>query len=469
MKRVIMCVLLFSLPGCVMVGPNYHQPCLTMPTKYSQQRDSQGPLNLCLWWTFFDDPCLTELIEKAARNNYDFLIAIEKINEKRALYGVQKALLFPEIDNIDAFSRTQYSKQLLQYSFLTTSRLSFLDIGFQTAWELDFWGRIRREANALYDELQAQIEDMRDVYIIVLAEVANSYIDIRSLQKKIDVRQRQVDVNKQLLCLQKDLFASGVASDIVVEQQRQALDESESTVIIMKTMLVQAVNGLAILLGDNPEGFTFCEGPQQVPVPKKEISLGIPSDLLRRRPDIREAERTLAAATERIGGAIADYFPSFSLFGNNVSFQSNCINNIFAPGALAWTFGPSISWPLITFGRITFNVEAKKSICRQALLAYAQTVKRVLGDVENALVAYFNERERVGIIEKEFAAAQKGRDLTKALYESGLASQIDYLTTEKDCLDIEWQLTDTEQSFSAAVVVLYKALGGGWDECTGSL
>jgi outer membrane protein, multidrug efflux system len=454
----ILAMLLFS--GCK-VGPKYHKPNLTLPNKFTEQREASEKEELASWWTFFQDPYLNTLIEKALAQNYDLRIAIEKTKEMRAVYRLQNAKLYPEIDGTGTVLASQISKKLVQDSYLLTSKINYFELGFDCLWEIDFWGKQQMARDGAYKEYQAQTESMHDVYIMLLGDVAKTYIEIKTLQKKIDLLKRQIDINTKLLFLSKDRFQSGIASDIPDLEQLAELDESKSQLIILQTSAKQAINRLAVLLGENPEQFTFQEGNHTIPQSNKKLGIGLPSDLLHRRPDIRRAERLLAACAEFVGQAFAEWFPSFSLLGQ-LETEANKGSNLFSNNSISWTIGPSFRLPILTFGRIQFNIDAKKSAQRQALLAYGQSVVNALGDVENWLVSYFNEKDRQKVLEEKVYAATKERDLIKSLFQCGLDSQTKYLLAEKNLITIELEFTQAMQSVSLSLISVYKALGGGW-------
>ena len=462
---------LLLVAGCS-VGPRYKTPCAQLPEKFAA--GGGGVAQLADWWKFFEDACLDSLIDKAVKNNYDLQIAIEKIEETRATYQIERAKLFPQVDAIGAINRQQFSRNLIQNSAATTllrNRFNYFQAGFDAIWELDFWGKLRHARDAAYDEYEAQIEAMRDVYIILLSDVARTYVTVRSLQKQLDLLTRKIDVDTRLLMLTHDRLHSGIDSALPDFEQVAALESTKSQKIILQTECQQAINRLATLLGENPEGFVLCDGDhhdgahhdgiQRVPQSTKIIEPGLPSELLKRRPDIRRAERLYAAAVERVGQAVADEFPNFSLVGS-VATEANRSHDWFSTGSLSWLIGPAMRWPLITFGRIRFNIEAKESIQRQALLAYAQLVIRALEDVENALVAYFNEQERVQVLTHKLRAITIERDLIAEKYVSGLSNELDLLLAEKNRLESELELAGVQQSASTATIALYKALGGGW-------
>lgn len=461
---------LLLVAGCS-VGPRYKQPCVNLPEKFATQSNDKSVEQLTQWWKFFEDPCLDTLIEKALTSNYDLKIAIERIEETRATYQIERAKLFPQIDATGAINRQEISRDLIQNSIASTlkNRFNYFQAGFDALWELDFWGKQRHARDAAYADYEAQIESMRDVRIILISDVARAYTRIRSLQKQLALLTHKVTIDTRLLMLTRDRLHSGVDSALPDLEQIAALESSKNQIILTQTSYKQIVNSLATLLGENPEDWSLSaqgkcvvdDTQYQIPQTKKILEAGLPSELLKRRPDIRQAERLYAAAVERVGQAVADEFPNFSLIGS-VATEANKSHDWFSTGSLSWLLGPALRWPLITFGRIRFNIEAKESIQRQALLAYAQAVIKALEDVENALVAYFQEQERVRVLTSKLCAATVERDLIAGKYTSGLSSELDFLFAEKNRLDIALELTVAQESASTATIAVYKALGGGW-------
>ncbi|HJZ23560.1 MAG TPA: efflux transporter outer membrane subunit [Candidatus Babeliales bacterium] len=481
LKKEISYLLLFFLSGC-MVGPKYQKPDIQLPQKYSENKNSTSSADLLHWWTFFNDPILSNLIEEAIIHNYDLQIAMEKIFQSRAVYMIAKANLYPEIDAFGAINRSHASQNLSSDSLVnlqnsdscnttqdsssttetqTTKNQSFFQAGFDTIWELDFWGKLRHRRRGAYYEYQAQTERTKDVYLILVADIAKSYIESRTLEKKIALLKEQLKIDLRLIDLLHDRFISGIDSEIPLLDQQEILNESKNQLIILETAYKQTIISIALLLGKNPEEFILTPKICKVPQSTKTLKAGLPSELLRRRPDIAEAERLLAAATEYVGEAIAQWFPSFSLLGY-VDFESNKASTWFSHKSLAWSIGPSVRWPIITFGRISYLVKEKKSIQRQALLTYSKTIVNALGDVENSFIAYFNGEKQIKTIEKKLETATQKTTLTKDLFAHGLASEIDLLYIEKNRINTELELTDTQQIVSSALVSVYKALGGEW-------
>ena len=302
----------------------------------------------------------------------------------------------------------------------------------------------------------------KDILYCLLGDVARTYIDSRTLQKKIDLLDEQIDIDTQLLALTKDRLHAGVASQFPDLEQYAALQGTKTQRLLLEIDFKQTVNRLALLLGQNPEDFTLDDGHHNVPMSTKELKVGLPSDLLRRRPDIRRAEMLLRSATESVGAAVAQWFPRFSLLGS-AGQVSNHLSKWLSCGSFGWSIGPSINWPIITFGRIKFKVDETKSVERQALLGYGQSVIKALGDVENALVAYFKNTERLRILERKLSAIAQERDVMQSLLGSGLGNQTDVLIAQKNYLAIAVELTDAQQAISTALVATYKALGGDWE------
>jgi len=455
----IFLLFLILLPSCV--GSKYKVPRHPMPQEFEYQYKALAKeYNLAEWWHNFKDPTLNELIEQALTNNYSLRIAIEKIEEARAFYRIKRAELFPQIDAVGQLNRTRFSQTLEQTSFITTNPTSFFQYGFDGFWELDFWGRIWHAKNARYFAMQAQIEEMRDIYIILLADVARTYIDICTLYKKLELLCTQIQIDAQLVTLTKDLFKAGLASNIEVAQQEQIFATTQDQFKILQTNLAQTKSQLGVLLGINPEDLSIapCD---QVPFSHVELTIGIPSEILRRRPDIRRAERLVAAAHENVGQAIAEWFPHFTLLGG-ITTEASKGSNWFSGDSLAWHIGPSMSWPFINFGTVTANINVKKSAEKQTILEYSQTIINALKEIEDFLVAYFNNIKQRSILADKLKYALTQQDLVTTKFVSGLVNKLDALNAQKNSITAELEFVDIQQTLSTNLVSLYKALGGGW-------
>ncbi len=485
MKRFGLSSLLF-LAGC-MVGPNYHTPESEMPMSFEESQKSEEVCDedLCQWWEQFEDPLLNSLIEEAIQGNYDWRIALEQIIEARAQYKIQGSYLFPEIDLNATATRSRFSNNLFTSSSDINSTAAgaspasvvsgnnfpvagtiqnFFQIGFDAVWELDFFGKFRRGKRAAFALWEASVESSQNVLIMMISEVAKNYVLIRSLQQQIELAKEKIWVDERQIALAEVLFEAGLDNQIQIETLIANLQTDLALLPTLETALKQTIYALAVLLGKQPEGFadTFEQiGP--IPFGAGKVPAGLPSDLLRRRPDIKMAERNLAAATEKIGVAVANLFPHISLTGNAYGFESNKQNKWLIAPSRYWNIGPSLNWDLIDFGRTRGQIAVQNSLQRQALLTYEQTVITSLQDVEGALVAYFEEQKRYADFEVQVEAQFQALELTEDLFESGLVAESQVLVIFAGLMDAQRNLIQSQQAMTANLISLYKALGGEWD------
>ncbi len=492
MKQSFHWFFLLTLMGC-MVGPDYQKPDIAMPSQFSEAKTASNE-ELSEWWKQFEDPFLDALIEEACVANFDFRIALEQIFAARAQYRIERSKLWPEIDMNAAAIRARNSQNIFGNTTVDIEDLTasggldptlagaatsfgasgnpvrnFFQIGFDAIWELDFFGKFRRSKRAAFEEWLASKDLAQNILISVLSEVARNYVIIRALQKKIELTREKIRADEVLLGLTVNLFEAGLASELAVAEIDAALESDMALLPILETSLKTTIYALAVVLGRQPEGF-IDEFDEVRPIPAGggKIPVGLPSDLLRRRPDVRAAERQLAAATERIGVAVADLFPHISLTGNSYGYASQKWNKWFHAKSRFWSIGPSINWDLIDFGRVRGFIDLAKSQQRQAFLNYEKTVITSLQDVESALVVYFEEQNRQVSLYLQTEADRRSWELTADLWESGLSSELEVLQTYRTLLDSENQLVDSEQALTNDLISIYKALGGDW-KCSSSL
>ena len=465
MKKVVLLLVLFFVSGC-MVGPNYKKPDISLSESFVESSFSENSMDSIVgWWENFNDPKLNELIKLGISNNYSFKIALEKIEETRAFYRIKRADLFPEIDATAAAIRTGVSNNLVQTSFLPVSTYNNFQIGFDALWEIDLFGKLRREKESAYYQIQAQQESMRNVYVSLISDIAKNYMDMIALNNYIELTNKKIMLQNIILELIKNKTQNGIDSDIEKENEIAKLQEEKEKLQIYLTLSKQTLYRLAVLLGQQSEDINS-EYFNLMVLPKAEnkINAGMPSTLLRRRPDIRVAERELAKATSEVASAIADYFPRFSLVGDS-NFKTSPLNKLFNGSSFSWSLGSIMKWPIINFGRIKANVDVKKSVQNQALLFYENTVLEALKDVESALAAYFNEMEKLKNIQTQLHSIEKITLLEKSKYESGLINYPNYLEQEKSYIDIMIKEIDSRRTLAVNLIALYKALGGGdWEE-----
>lgn len=463
------------LSGC-MVGPDYIPPEIAMPCHYEEAPCNTDPVDLSIWWQQFDDPILGGFIQEALCCNYDLQIALHKIEEVRGLYLIDRSELYPQIQGNMAALRARRSEnlssdvietpespvELLPTDFSGPLIQYFFQVGFDATWELDLFGKNRRKSEAAYRDFEASQENALDVQIILISDVARTYIDIRSLQQRIKAKEQQIQRQKDLLSLAESRYCAGLTSYLDVTRAKAALDEQVSTLPPLQEELKVAIHGLALFLGRQPENFCLDEG--YVPVAYGRIPDDLPSDLLLRRPDLRAAERELAAATSRIGVAKAELFPSFSLMGS-FGTQSNVLNKLFVWPSRFWSVGPTMIWNLFTGGKLVAQIKVANERQKQAILNYENAINNALKDVEDRLVGYFKEGEKLEALEEQLSSTSLTRDLSYEQYIAGLISLDDVLNAEKTLYQTQQDMIESQGTMMTQLVALYKALGGGWECC----
>ncbi|MGD9366070.1 MAG: efflux transporter outer membrane subunit [Desulfobacteraceae bacterium] len=455
----LICVLL--LTGCA-VGPVYQTPHRPMPENWTTADDPallpQGEL-IQQWWTLFNDPLLDKLIQSAKENNRDLMAAIARVEEAKALLGFSKGAHLPQLDAAGSVIRQETGDNGLSPGADET--LSAADIG--AGWEIDLFGRIRRSVEAATAAYQASAEDRNDMMISLYAKVALAYLDIRTFQARLISAQANIESQQSVLVLTQSRFRHGLATNLDVAQAQRVLASTEAEVPPLKIGLSQAVSALAVLLGRAPGDLAaewLLNNP--IPLPPAKVTVGVPANLLRQRPDVRRAERQLAAQTARIGVLKADLYPSFSLIGT-FGYEAIDADDLFDAGSRFFSFGPSLRWNIFNGGRIRRRIEAQHARARQALFCYEQSVLNALKEVEDALIAYIQDRSRLAALERSVDASRRSVKLATDLYKQGLVDFQQVLDAQRDQFRFENQYATARGNSAANFVRLYAALGGGWD------
>lgn len=457
----ILAFALSLLSGC-MVGPNYKAPPAEVPDKFIGSAETADPgttVDLARWWSVFNDPMLDDLVARAIRSNKDLRLAGARVKEARAQRGVVASDLYPTVDASGSYTRTQSSLN----SGPTTPRvLNFFEAGFDASWEIDIFGGTRRAVEAADADVAASEENRRDVLVSLVAEVARNYLQIRGDQLRLKIAHKNMVAQLQTLELTQARYEAGLSSELNVAQAKAQLATTESRVPGIESSMRQGIHQLEVLLGVTPGTMTE-ELLQEAPIPQGPplVPPGIPSDLLRRRPDIRSAERQLAAATARIGVATADLFPKFSLTGS-AGQSAIHFSDIAKSASTTWSFGPSVSWRLFDAGRIRSNIRVQDARQEEALITYEKAVLTALGDVENALIAYSREQDTRTATAAAVQANAKAYDIANELYAGGLVDFLNVLVNQKSLYDSEDSLAVSDQLVATNLVALFKALGGGW-------
>ena len=456
-------LMLFIFVGCAVVGPNYVPPDTPMPKAWHTPAKSGlvGELinkeALADWWSILDDPVLTNLVESAVAGNPGLKEARARIREARARRGISDADRFPTID-ADGSARSSHSSEETG----SGSERELYAAGFDAAWELDVFGGKKRAVEVAGAELQASEEDLRDVLVSLLAEVALNYVDLRSFQTRLSIAKANLDAQKKTCNITRWRRQAGLTTQLDVEQARSDLEQTRARTPDLQTGLERARNRLAVLIGQHPGSLRDVLAERKaIPVTPLEVAVGVPADILRRRPDVRRAERRLAAQTAQIGVATADLYPRFSLLGS-IGLEALSIGNLFSFGSRTRSIGSTVAWSLFDAGAIRSNIEVQSALQQQALIRYETAVLTALEDVENALVAYAKEQSRRQSLIKATEAAQRAVELTQKQYSSGLIEFGNVLIARRSLLSLQDQLAVSEGKVTSNLIALYKSLGGGW-------
>jgi multidrug efflux system outer membrane protein len=460
-------ILLFSVAllasGCT-VGPNYKRPTVAVPGLYRGTVSTEAvPTQLAAlgdqkWWDIFQDEQLRTLIRTAVVQNYDSRIAASRVLEARAQLGITRADQFPSVGAGAGISDTRNS----QSKFLPAFETSTGQVNLAATWELDFWGKYRRATEAARANLIASEWARREVLSTLVANVASAYFQLRALDLQLEISKRTLNSRQESLRLTRILADGGSTTLLDVRQAEQLVFTASAEIPVLEQQIEQQENFLSILLGQNPEdiprGQTLTE--QRRP---PEVPAGLPSALLERRPDIQQAEAQLVAANAEIGVARSAYFPQISLNGAG-GFQSSALTSLFTGPAGAWSFGASLTQPIFTGGRLRSQVRLAEARQQTAVLSYQQSIQGAFRNVSDGLVAYRKTREFRTQQELLFRSAEDAARLSHMRYNGGVTGYLEVLTNETNAFSTELGLVQAQLNELLAVVQLYQALGGGWQQ-----
>jgi multidrug efflux system outer membrane protein len=451
------------LSGCT-VGPNYKRPTVAVPTTYrgvvpgGTPQTETAPLGDQKWSDIFQDEQLRTLILTALQQNYDLRIAASRILEAKAQLGITRADQFPTVSAGAGIADLRNA----QSKFLPAFETSTGQVNLAAAWELDFWGKFRRATEAARANLLASEWARQEVVSTLVANVASAYFQLRALDRELEISKRTLDSRQESLRLTRILANGGATSLLDVRQAEQLVFTARAEIPALEQQIEQQENFLSVLLGQNPDditrGQTLTEQRQPAQVPP-----GLPSSLLERRPDIRQAEEQLVAANAEIGVARAAYFPQISLSGSG-GFQSSALTNLFSGPAGAWSFGASLAQPIFTGGRLRSGVRLAEAQQQTAALFYQQSIQQAFRSVSDGLVAYRKTREFRAQQELLFESAEDAARLSQMRYTGGATGYLEVLTNETNAFSAELGLVQARLNELLALVQLYEALGGGWQQ-----
>lgn len=411
------------------------------------------------WWALFNDPLLSSLISRGAVDNLDVRQAEARIRQARATAIIAGSAEWPSVDASASATRSRTGGS----SSGATTRNAFR-AGFDATWEIDIFGGIRRGIEAANADINTSIEDRRSVLVSLAAEIATTYYDLRGTQQQLIIARRNLDLQKQTVDLTEQRFRGGFVSALDVANAQVQVANTTARIPTLETTVRQLTYSLDILLGQQP-GSLIPELSTDEPLPQAPptIPVGLPSDLLRRRPDIRAAEAALHSATARIGIAVADLYPRFSLTGS-FGTQGTTVSALGTIADRFWAIGPAVTLPIFNAGRLRANIEVQRAMADESFVKYQQAVLASLQDVENSLVAHANEAVRRRALADALVASRQSYDLATQLYTAGRTDFLNVLTAQRALFDAEDALVQSDRLLITDVISLYKALGGGWDD-----
>jgi NodT family efflux transporter outer membrane factor (OMF) lipoprotein len=458
-----------ALSGCL-VGPDFKPPQIAVPADWIEAPPAPSPEiqagELARWWTVFEDPILVALEERAIGSNLDLRQAEARIRQARAERGIAAGGLGPAVDAGGTIQRSRSPGLSSNWQEGVTRRVvnTTYDAGFDAGWELDLFGGIRRGIEAADADLQAAVESRRDVLVSLTAEVARNYIELRAFQQRIEIARQNLATQQHSARLTRQRFEGGFVSGLDVANAEAQMAATASLIPLLEAAARQSIYALGILLGLEPAALMAELSPAAaIPAAPPAAPAGLPSDLLRRRPDIRRAEADIHGATARVGVATADLFPKFTISGAG-GVRSGDFSSWLTWSQRFGSIGPSVSWRVFDTGRTRSAIERQEALQEQALIAYRQTVLGALQEAENALIAAAKEQERRRSLTDAVAANRKAVRLAKILYTEGQTDFLNVLDAQRSLFLTEETLALSTSNMATDLVALYKAIGGGWSQ-----
>ena len=462
MRNLAFLPLLALLAGCA-VGPNYKRPAVKLPPDYRAAIPAQTAEAASLgnekWWDVYQDPVLAQLIHTALQQNYDVRIAATRVLEAQAQLGITRANQFPSA-SVGASVYTQQNSKVS--SLFPAYEVNAGQLNLSVIWNLDFWGKYRRQTEEARAQLLASKWGQQAVISSLVANVATAYFELRALDSELDIAKRTLGSRQQSLQLTKVLETHGSASDLDVSQSEQLVYTASETIPDLERQIEQQENLLSILLGENPGSIPRGKPLTEQPVPEA-VPAGLPSELLERRPDIRQAEEIIVAANAQIGVAKASFFPSLSLTGTG-GLESNALHHFLQQPSQTWFAAFGVTQPVFQGGALRSQLRLARAQWQESVLSYQQTVQNALGQVSDALVGSQKDREFRKQQELLVQAAERSDRLSMFLYKQGGASYLQVLTNETNYFSAELNLVQAQLNERLALVQLYQALGGGWQQ-----
>jgi NodT family efflux transporter outer membrane factor (OMF) lipoprotein len=459
------------------VGPNYRRPPAPVAEHWIDAADVRvrsENADISRWWGVFNDPALDSLIQTAYQQNLTLREAGFRVLEARAQLGITVGNLFPQVQQ----AKGEFVQQGVSFKdanrVLTPERLfptpeRFFpqwSYGFSLAWELDFWGRFRRAVESADDSLNASVENYDDVLVTLLGDVASTYVQMRTLQQQLVYVRANVQLQRETLAIAQAKFRGGQASELDVDQAQSTLYQTEAQIPQLEIQIRQANDQLCVLLGIPSEDLVPKLGDAAIPITPPEVFVGVPADLLRRRPDVRRQERLAAAQCAQIGIADADFYPAITLNGA-IGYSAKFFPDLFNAQALQGSVGPSFQWNLLNYGRILNNVRLQAAKFQEMVVNYQNTVLQADAEVENGLVQFLKSQQAAKSLAESVAASERAVKVALSQYKGGLIDFNRVSLLEQNLVQQQTQLAQARGAIATGLIQVYRALGGGWQiRCT---
>ncbi|OPY89670.1 MAG: Outer membrane protein OprM precursor [Syntrophaceae bacterium PtaU1.Bin231] len=448
--------------GCATVGPDYKRPAVEAPGKWTEStKPAAAALSLedKAWWKSFGDPVLDSLIEQAVKSNLDLAQARARIVQARSDLVAAGTAALPTVNAKGSVTRSQNSQN---DGSLITDPTTVYKMGFDASWEIDVFGGLRRKKEVYQAKLDASVEDLRATLLTLLGDVTQNYVDLRANQEQLDITRRNAQAQRETVAVTRERYRMGLTSYLDAAQAEAQLKLTESNIPTYEIAVKQSIHRLGVLLGRSPDAMK-AELSKSSPLPQTWASTetGLPSELLTRRPDLRKAERQLAAASADIGVATADLYPKFDLTAG-LGLQSSSTGSLLQASSRYWSIAPVVSLPLFTGGKTRAAIESKKAVYDETLARYRSTFNSALEEVENALISCRAQQERHTVLADSAAAYEDALKLATERYRMGLTNFLDVLEAEKSLYGVQINKSQSKAKLLTSLVSLNKALGGGW-------
>lgn len=471
----ILLLWVICLTGCVpwsqylhngfKVGPNYARPAAPVAQRWIDSVDERVrsvSTDENLWWNVFNDPVLNGLVQSAYQQNLSLREAGFRVLEARAQLGITAGQLAPQVQtNSGGYSANSLSRNVANRAYTPERWFGQWDYGFDLSWELDFWGRFRRAIEASEATLDASVEQYDDCLVTILGDIATNYVQYRTYEQRIAFAEDNLRVQRKILELAAARFQGGMTSELDVHQAQSDLSNTEAMIPQLRILRREANNRLCILLGTPPESLDRRLGPGPIPTAPPAVAVGIPADLLRRRPDVRRAERLAAAQSAKIGVAQADLFPQVFIDGS-LGYASEDLGNLFTGNSFNGSVGPGFQWNILNYGRILNNVRSQDATFQELVTAYQQTLLKANEEVENGLVQFLEGQEEVRALTRSVVEARMSVEQAMAQYQGGLTDFNRVAVLQERLVQRQDQLAQAQGDIALGLVRVYRALGGGW-------